>query len=124
MSIELIKESDTYEAEYQDGTETPPIFVLRKLTGKKWDSIQDQIMFTEGTGRGGGKFRYLSGLSTTLKIDYCLTDWRNVNTDGGAVPCTPENKGKLPQEIRSWIERRINKDNNLDGISEDERKNF
>ena len=64
MSIELIKESDTYEAEYPDGTETPPVFVLRKLSGKKWDSIQDQIMYTEGTGRGGGKFRYIRGLST------------------------------------------------------------
>jgi len=125
MSIKLVRDTDTYEVEYpQEGSDTPPIFVLRKLSAGKQNWIQDQIILTEGTGRGGGKMRYLSGSATRLKIDYCLTDWKNVLDDtGNPVPCTCDNKAKLPQDIQSWLEEQINKDNHLKGIGEDERKN-
>ena len=126
MSIKLVREDDTYEVEYpQEGVEKDKavVFVLRKLTAGKWNYIQDSIVLTHGTGRGGSSMKYLGGTATRMKIDYCLVNWRNVIDDSGVqVNCTSENKLNLPQDIQGWLEERIDEDNYLKGVSEDNRK--
>ena len=128
MAIKLVSDSDTYEVEYPENDvekDKWTVFILRKLTASKWNDIQDRVVFTEGTGRGGGKLYYKGGTATRLKIEYCLSDWRNVlDASGNPIPCTHENKLKLPQNIQGWLEERIDEDNYLKGMSEQERKNF
>ena len=127
MSIKLVREDDTYEVEYpQEDVEKDKtvVFILRKLSAGKWNQIQDNIILTHGTGRGGGgSLKYLSGTATRMKIDYCLVNWRNVVDDSGnPVNCTAENKLKLPQDVQGWIEERIDEDNYLKGVSEEDKK--
>ena len=124
--IKLVREDDTYEVEYpQDNVEKDKavVFVLRKLSAGKWNQIQDSIVLTHGTGRGGSSMKYLGGTATRMKIDYCLVNWRNVTDETGApVNCTSENKLKLPQDVQGWLEERIDEDNYLKGVSREEEK--
>ena len=123
MSIKLVREDDTYEVEYpQEGIEGDKavVFILRKLPAGKWNDIQDSIVLTQGSGRGGSSLKYLGGTATRKKIDYCLVNWKNVTDDSGTpVNCTSENKLKLPQDIQGWLEERIDEDNYLKGISKE-----
>lgn len=124
--IKLVREDDTYEVEYpQEDVEKDKavVFILRKLSAGKWNQIQDSIVLTQGSGRGGGSLKYLGGTATRMKIDYCLVNWRNVTDESGSlVNCTSENKLKLPQDVQGWIEERIDEDNYLKGIEGEERK--
>ncbi len=105
-----------------EGQENWPVFSLRKLNGEEVDKIDDQL-----TRTGGGKstkMYYLGGTARTMKINAALVDWKNVfNEEGQPLPCTDENKGKLPADIRAWLEDDIDEVNRLKGIPEGERKN-
>ena len=122
--IKLIDSNETYELPYpvegeEEGTQT--IFIMKKLSGRQKNRIDDQL-----TRTGGGKsttMHYLGGTAREMKIDYCLVDWKNVTgKDGNAMPCNSENKGSLSSEIQDWLEDHIDATNKLRGVKEEDRK--
>ena len=122
--LKLIKDDVTYEISFKLENEPEdkwPVFIMRKLSSAKVNSINDQITRTE---KGSTAMCFLGGKSSALKVDAALVNWRNVfDADGNPVPCTSENKGQLPAEIQSFLEENIDNENRLKGLGEKERKN-
>lgn len=122
--LKLVSDADTYELVYpisDEPEEKYPVFTLKKLSGKEVNDIMDKLTVTEP---GSAKMAFLSGTSTRLKIRKALVDWKNVfDSDGKPVPCTKDNKDRLPSDVQSFLEDNINEVNRLAGYREEERKN-
>ena len=122
----LTLSTDTYELVVtweNTPIENRTIFVMKKLLMSEWTDIQDRLTTSEGAGKDA-KLRFLAGTSTRLKIQKCVVGWRNViDTKGEALPCTDENKSKLPVRYLSFLEEHIDDTNRLSGASEEEAKN-
>lgn len=125
LKISDPREEGTYEAKYElkdTPEEECPIFILRKLTAPEVENIDNQTTIAK-PGKDGN-VSFLAGTIRRLKIDKALVDWKNVcDKDGNPLPFTHANKLWLPVSIVSWIEDKINEDNDLKGIKEPERKN-
>ncbi len=127
--LKLISDSDTYEAIYDHGgpEEERPIFTLRRLSGDKVNTIDDQTTRVRADRSTDGKQPEVlvkSGTSRRLKIEASIVDWKNIQEgDGTPAECTKDNIGKLPAEVQTWLEDEIEKKNCLKGLGEEERKN-
>lgn len=122
--LKLVDDNYTYEKVFklEDETEDKcPVFVLRKLSANKKNTIDDQVTSSDGKTNS---ISFKGGTARRLKIDASLVSWRNVFDNAGEpVECTPENKGKLPVEVQEWLENEIDGTNKLSGMGETERKN-
>ena len=122
--MKLVSDEVTYEATYPDPAEEDvekhPVFVLRKLSADRVNSINDRTMRMEK----GNKMTYLSGTANKMKIDMAVVDWRNVQDAAGSdVKCSPTNKGKIAAEVQAFLLDDINKTNRLEGYEESDSKN-
>ena len=122
--MKLVSDEVTYELTYKDpgeeDVEKHPVFVMRKLSASRVNTIHDRTMRMEK----GNKMTYLSGTSNKMKLDMALVDWRNIQDPaGGDVKCTSANKEKIPAEIQAFLLDDINKTNKLEGYEESEAKN-
>ena len=123
--MKLVSDEVTYELKFNDPSEEDvtkhPVFVMRKLSASRVNSINDRTMRMEK----GNKMTFLGGTSNKMKIDMAMVDWRNVQDEAGAdVKCSSANKEKIPADVQAFLLDDINKTNKLEGYEESERKNL
>ena len=116
MGIELIDESKTYEEKYMDGV----IFILRHWTLSMQEETDRRCVIIDS--KQGKVANYDISLERELKLKNSLVDWKGVSLNGKEVPCTIENRKKLPVGIMLWIVQKIDERAGL-RITEDEKKN-
>lgn len=120
--MKLVNTKDTYEVGYPKGDDPKPIFILRKLSTKEAGDIEDAVTLTERKEEVM-TVKFLSGTASRMKIKFAVMGWKNIEIeDGKPAPCTDDNKDKLPNDIRAWLENIIDTDNGFKGIPEDDRK--
>lgn len=104
---------ETYDRVYheQDVEEKDcPVFGLKKLSVGDMAIINDAIFIPDGKG----ELKFLPGTSMKLKVKFGVETWKNIQDDSGnAVPCTDENKEKLPASVVTWLVSQIDE---LNGI--------
>lgn len=111
--IELVDESATYELVHPSGA----VFIMRHWTVGMQEEIDRRCI----TQDGDGKFTYNLPLEKEIKLASALADWRGVAVNGAEVPCSPENKKKLPVGVSLWLIRDVNERAGL-SIPEPEKK--
>lgn len=112
--IELVNEDDQYEITHTSGAK----FTLRHWTRGMQDEVDARCLKTDG--KGGYSFDV--PLEREIKIEKCLADWEGVISKGEAVPCTSENKKKLPVGVFLWIIQQIDERAGI-RMSGEEKKN-
>lgn len=116
MGIELIDESKVYELKHPSGA----VFKLKHWTLPMQEETDKQcIIIDVSTGRVKD---YKTSLEREIKLGFSLVGWYGVSFNGEEVPCTGENKKKLPVGIILWLVREIDERSGL-RISEEEKKN-
>lgn len=97
--IELVDPSKNYEIKHPDGA----VFVMAHWTVAMQDEVDSKCIARDAQGRA----TYLLPLERELKIEMALRDWRGVGSEGAELPCTPENKRKLPVGVLLWLLQEI-----------------
>lgn len=121
MAITLKPESEqeTYEYILEEEKSQPDasIFILRDMTTRVANAIDDEITFSDRKGRT----QFLVGTSRFKKLEYCLVNWKNVkDAKGNDISCTRENKLLLPSRVQNELVEEINR---RAGITVEEEKN-
>ena len=121
--MKLVNEKEVYERVFEAPDVEAgkcPVFSLRKFSMGEVNSINDQATL----GTSTGQIQFLGGTINKMKIKYALVSWKNVTDENEKeVPCTEENKAKLPPNVAFWLEKEIDKLNGLREITKEERKN-
>ena len=97
--LELASEESRYELSHPSGA----TFVMSHWMLWMQDEVDKQCI--EPDGKGG--FAYSVSEERRLKILHAVKDWRGVSQNGQEVPCTPENKRKLPVGVVLWLVQEI-----------------
>lgn len=128
--LRLISGNVTYEEAYPEegvAENDRTVFVLRKLSAKQVNEIDDQVTKVtqpKGSAKNDATVQVLGGTARRLKIEAGLVDWRNMqDEDGTEAACNSANKEKLPAEVQAWLEEKIDGANRLKGMEETEIKN-
>lgn len=98
MSLELVGPDDVYELEYRDGV----VFKMRHWLRGMQEEVDRRCVVVSGKD-----VRYDVSLDREIKIENCLVDWSGITQNGAPVPCTPENKKKLPVGVFLWLVQQI-----------------
>ena len=114
MSLELIDPSKEFTLSHPSGAE----FRLRYWTKAMQEEVEKQCIKQDG--KGGAQYDF--SREKDLKIDLSLISWSGVTLEGTDVPCTAENKAKLPIGVMIWLIREIDERAGL-RMTEEEKKN-
>ena len=120
--MKLVNTKETIDVTYEivNGAPDNPKFSLRKMSYAEVSQILDETSVINDQN----EIVYKAGTVAGLKVKYSLVSWKNVtDANDKEIPCTPENKDKLPVEIITWLAKKIDTLNMLEGVSETQRKN-
>ena len=101
--IKIIDENDEFFWTYQDGTDTPPVFTLRRLSEKKRRELTRE--YTKKIYENGMLIEKIDedGLHKAL-VEYIIKDWENIcDKNGEPVKPTKETKWELPIVVMTQI---------------------
>ncbi len=112
--LELIDESKIYELSHSSGA----VFILKEWTVGMQEEVDRRCLVP----KPGGNFEFLVSLERELKISLSVHDWKGVASGGSEVPCTPENKKKLPVGVIYWLVKEIDERSGI-RMPEDQKKN-
>lgn len=97
--IELIEEGKSYDLTHPSGA----VFKMASWTFGMQEELDRKCFINDG--KGG--FNWDAIMERRLKISQALLDWNGVCVGGQDVPCTAENKMKLPVGIIYWLIKEI-----------------
>lgn len=99
------------ESEKNDKDTLNPIFILGKLTTAEVDRIDDA---TSVVSAKSNDVKVMVGKIKSLKIEYAVRGWKNVeDKEGKAVKCTSETKKLIPLGVRERLLEHIDERNGL-----------
>lgn len=99
MSIEVVDRSKTYEVSHPLGA---------KFTFKHWDvDMQEETDKRCMVVENGVVTGYKLGVEREMKVELAVVGWAGITENGQEIPCTPENKRKLPIGVTLWLVREI-----------------
>ena len=99
--IEIVEEGETFELPIGDS-----ILILRRFDSELYRDIEKRHTKRHKNLRQGGWFEEQDTYAINDDLlDYMIVDWKHVKlpTTGEDVPCTRENKLKLPGTVRVTI---------------------
>lgn len=100
MGIQLVDPSKEYELKHPSGAS----FTMRHWTVALQEIVDQECISLSGNG----EYKYNVSREREIKLDNCVTAWSGIeDEDGGQMPCTSENKRKLPVGIVVWIVKEI-----------------
>ena len=114
MGIELIDFGKTYELAHPSGAK----FMMLHWT----NAMQDEVDRACVINKGDNVFSYDISREREMKIDLSVKGWSGITADGQEVPCTSENKKKLPVGVTLWLQKELEERAGL-RITQDEKKN-
>ena len=97
--IELVDPSKTYALKHPSGAE----FTMRHWTFAMQEEVDRRCIVQDG--KGG--ISYNSTLERQIKIALAVENWSGIAEGGSEVPCTPENKMRLPLGVVFWIVKNV-----------------
>ena len=115
----IIKEGKTYEYILLREREKkePTIFIIQEMNVEIANQIDDETTMFDRRGQT----RLLVGSAKWKKLERCLVGWKNLKNDKGEeLPCTSENKLKLPAYVQEELVGEINR---ISILNEEEEKN-
>jgi len=113
--LQLVNTKETYEVPYEVDGKEQAVFVLRKLSMREVNTIDDKIAVMKNDS-----VEFLGGTSSRMKINYGLVDWKGIQLDGKDVPCTEANKELIPSSVSQFLVNKINEDNGLKATDKSE----
>ena len=115
MVVKLVSKESKYEYGHKledEPKDAWPVFSLKYLSAEEVMQIDDAIVVSAKDREDG--FSYLGGTAVRMKIDAALVDWKNVfDEKGNQVPCTTQNKLRLPSAIATALVKNIDEVNGL-----------
>ena len=96
--IEIVEEQETFEYAAGDST-----LVLRRFDSEVYRDIEKRHTRRQKNLRQGGWIEEQDTYAINADLlDYMVVDWKDVKspTTGDDVPCTRENKLKLPNSVK------------------------
>lgn len=105
--IELVEEEDVVPWQYKDtltGQVFDSIFKLRVVPNslkRAWEKDHTDVTFN----RRGRQEDFNWGPWVDRCLDYAIVSWEGIMSKGQPLPCTSENKLKLPEVVRAEIVR-------------------
>jgi len=96
--IEIVEEQETFEYAVGDST-----LILRRFDSEVYRDIEKRHTRRQKNLRQGGWIEEQDTYAINADLlDYMVVDWKDVKspTTGDDVPCTRENKLKLPNSVK------------------------
>lgn len=113
MGIELIDDAKTYDLTHPSGA----VFTLKYWTNGMQAKVDLECLINKS-----GQYSFDVSKDREMKIEFSVIAWKDVLLGGEEVPCTPENKKRLPVGVMLWLQKEIEERAGL-RMTEDQKKN-